>query len=121
MGIAADVGIERRHALGGLEDQKGDIAAFEMAPGHHYTEFLGLQLGLALTADARSVHKSYSHAFMLDNAVDGVSRRTRDRRNHRPLLAHQPIEQRGLPDIRMTDDRDANFTRRFFQKFSHWH
>jgi hypothetical protein len=58
VGIAADGGVGRRHALGRVEHQQGHVRGFQVPPRHHHAHLFGHQVGLALAPDAGRIHKA---------------------------------------------------------------
>ena len=57
-------------------------------------------------ADARGVDEAPGAAAELDQLVDRVDGGAGDVVDDDPLLPGQPVEQRGLADVRLADDRD---------------
>ena len=62
--------------------------------------------GLAdLAAQSGRIDESPDLAVHLDQRVHRVDRGARDVVDHRPLIARQPVQQRALPHVRLTDQR----------------
>src|SRR5262249_23239412 len=106
--IAGDVSVQGSDTFGPINDKNRDIASFQVAPGHYDAKFFRLQFCLTFSPNTGSVNKSDTQSVMLDDTVNCIPRRPGYWRDHRPLLAHKSIEQRGLADIWPADDGDAN-------------
>ncbi len=107
MRIAADVGVQRGDAFGGVDHQQRDVRRLKMLARHHHGELLGHQLGLALAADAGGVDKAVVVALALDHFVHGIARGACDRaRRWRGWSSGKRVQQRALAHVGAADDGD---------------
>src|SRR5829696_2665992 len=113
--VAGDVGVERRHALDGVDDDDRHVGALQAPARHQDRQLLGHLLGLALAADARGVDEAEGVPVGLEDGVNRVARRARDGRDDDALLADELVEQRRLPDVRAAHDGEPDLARRFFR------
>ncbi len=69
MRVAGDGGIERDEPLAGIHHQHHNIGHADIAAGHHHTELLRHQLGLAFAADAGRIHEDVIDAILAHGFV----------------------------------------------------
>ena len=106
VGVAADVGVERGDAFGGVEDEEGDVGGFEVLAGHDDGELLGHEVGLALAADAGGVDEAEVVAAAGDDFVDGVAGGAGDGGDDGAVGSGEGVEQGGFADVGAADDGD---------------
>ena len=75
--VAADVGVERRHAFDGVRMSERHVGSLQVLARLDDAEFLGQQLGLAFAPDARGVDEAEAQAVALEFRVHGVARGAR--------------------------------------------
>src|SRR5437016_3001379 len=105
-GIAGDLRVALRHALRAVDDQESHIRALQAAAGHDHAEFFRDQRGLALAANAGSIHKTIPAAVARDLRVDVVHGGAGDGGDDGTFFADHAVEQRGLTDVGAADDGD---------------
>ena len=109
--ISSNSRIARSDAFDSVNDDQRNIRGFEMLARHHDRKLLGHQLGLALAADSSSIDEAVVLSVSLHEFVNRVARSPRDRRHDCATSSGQRIEQRGLADIRTTDDGNLGLER----------
>ena len=89
-----------------VEDQHRDLGAVDGGGGAQRGVVLVARRLLDPLADAGGVDEAPGAAAELDQLVDRVDGGAGDVVDDDPLRAGQPVEQRGLADVRLADDRD---------------
>ena len=95
-----------------IEQDERDIAALDRSLGGEDAEPLDLARRPHRLADSGRVDEAVNAALPDDLHVHGIARRPWRRGHGRAGLAAEPVEKRGLADVRATDDRNAEFVPR---------
>ena len=93
-------------ALGGVDDEQGDVGPVDGLQGPHQRVVLGALVDARLAAHAGGVDEADGPVGGLDDGVDGVAGRARQVVDDRALVADQPVEQRRLAHVGPADDGD---------------
>src|SRR5665213_3135459 len=109
MRVAADVGVERGDAGGGVEDEECDVGGLKVAAGHDDGELLGHEARLAFAADAGGVNEAEGLAVADDELVNCIPSRPGYRTDDGAVRAGEGVEQGGFADVGAADDGDAGF------------
>ena len=80
-----------------------------MSAGHDHTQFLRDQIGLAFAPNACGINKAIASAPAEDDRIHRISCGSWFGRNNGALRAGQLIQQRGLADVRPTNDGHLHF------------
>jgi hypothetical protein len=107
--VSADGGIAGGDALGGVDQEEGDVGGFEMAARHDDGELLGHEVGFAFAADSGGVDEAESVAFEFDGFVNGIAGGSGDGRDDGAGGAGEGIEQGGFADVGAADDGYGGF------------
>ena len=113
MRIARNVRIESARAFGRIDHEEHDVRIFNIFARENDREFFGHQTRLALASDSRRIDKANVAPVIADHLIDRIARRSRNRRNDRPIFPNQLVQQRRLADVRMPNDRNPDFMRLF--------
>ena len=111
VGVAGDGGVQRHHALGGVQHQQHHVGHADVAARHHHAQLLRHIAGLALAADAGGIDEDVLRAVVRDGLVHGIARGAGDGRNDGPLLAGERVEQGRFADVGPADDGDLDSRR----------
>ena len=109
MGVAADVGVERGDAFGGVEDEERDVGGFEVSASHDDGQLLGHEMRLALAPDSGSVNEAELCTLKLDDFVHRIASGSGDGRDDGAGGAGEGVEQRGLAHVGAANDGDGGF------------
>ena len=110
--VAADGRVHVAQAFGRVQDQQRDVRAIDRLSRKDDADVVDVLLQETRLPDARGVHEQVAVPVAHQQAVHRVARRARDRRDHRALLAQEPVQQRGLANVGPADEGDPD--RRFF-------
>src|SRR5680860_75450 len=105
-------GLDDSHVLFGdrlraVDDQHGDLGALDRGLGAQGRVVLVARCGLHPLADAGGVDEPPGLSAELDELVDRVDRRTGCVVHDHPVLTRELVQQRGLANVRATDDGDT--------------
>ena len=109
MGVTGNGSVECAHAFGGVNHHQGDVSGFKMLARHYHREFLGHEFRFSLSADAGRVDEAEAPAAMLNNFIHRIARCARNGRDDGAGHAREPVQQRGLADVGVADDRNFDF------------
>ena len=106
--VAGHVRVLRGQAVGGVEDEHGDVGARDRLEGAERRVALGgrARCDLAALANARGVDQDDLAATPRDRRVDGVAGRAGRVGHDRSRLAQERVEEARLADVGPTDERD---------------
>src|SRR5438034_7385287 len=68
-------------------------------------------MGLALAANSGGINEPKFSAVATDDLIHGIARGSGNGRNDGALASGEPIQQRGLAHVGVTDDRNFNLSR----------
>ena len=94
-------------ALGGVDDEQGDVGLVDRGQGPHDREVLGAVVDLAAAAHAGGVDEADRPVVGVHDRVDRVARGAGHVVHHGAVVADEAVEQRGLADVGPADDRDG--------------
>ena len=103
-----------RHPGGGVDDEQGGVGAVDRLERTHEPVVLGWLVDPAPAAHAGGVDEPERTVLRLDHRVDRVACRAGLVVHDGALVADEPVEQRGLPDVRPADDRHRERSLRRF-------
>src|ERR1700722_7126667 len=109
VGVSGDRGVELADAFGGVDDEQGNISAFQVLACHHDGKFLGHEARLAFAADAGGVDEAEGAAVVLDDFDAGAAAGAGGGGDDGAVGRSQAVEQRGLADVGVADDGDFYF------------
>ncbi len=103
--------VELAHALGGVDDQQGDVSGLEMLAGHHDRKFFRHEVSLAFAATAGGVDEAEAAPVVLHDFVDSVARSAGDGRDDGSVGSGEAVQQRRLAHVGVADDGDFGFVK----------
>ncbi len=114
VGFAGDRRLAIAGALGGVDDEHGDVRPRHRALGQDDAHRLDLPADrhAAGPPHARRVDDPKRALVPLQHHVDRVARRARHLAHHHALFAQQAVDERRLPDVRPADDGDRRLVLR---------
>ena len=107
MSIPADSRVQRRDALGGIQQKQRQVRPLQVLARHDDAQLFGVQISLRLSPDAGRIDQQKTVLSHAELRINGIPRGSRNGRNDGTLLAKQPVQQRRLADVRTADQ--SNF------------
>ena len=92
----------------GVHHDEADIGTLHRHVGTQDGILLDLVVDLGRAADPRRVDEAEFPVLVLDDGIDGVTRRARNVRDDQTVGAENAVDHRGFPGVRFTDDGDAD-------------
>ena len=120
MGNAGHLRILLGHTFHRIDDQDCNIAAVNRRNRTDNAETLEIFFDLALTAQPCRIDEDIFMSVDLHLGIDRITRGTCDIGNDHAVLTCDPVDDRGLADIRLTDDSDLRNGVIFFILFDFW-
>ncbi len=108
MRTACDLGILLRDALRGINHNHTDIRPLNRHQRAHDAEFFHLFVHARAFANTRRIDQQIASLVAFIHAVHAVARCARDIADNDALFAENLVDERGLADIRLADDRDLD-------------
>ena len=93
-----------------VHDEQTDVAPADGVEGAHVAVIFDVVLHPALLADACRIDEGVFLSVPLEQRVDGVAGRPRNRRDDAALLSQKAVDEAGFARVRLADHRD-------FQRF----
>src|SRR5512145_1506283 len=87
-----------------IDQQQYDVGPFDFPPGAFDTDFFDFVIGFA---QAGGIDDVQWNSLDLDGRPQGIARRPGNRRDDGQIVAGQPVEQRGLADVRLARQNDV--------------
>ena len=108
MGETGDLGVLLRNALARVDHDETHVRTLNGELRAHDGKLLDAVVHLGLAADAGGVDEDILAVFVLQARVHGVARCAGHIRDDDAVFAEHEIDERGLADVRLADDGDAD-------------
>ena len=108
MGNTGDFRILLRDSFLRINDENTDIRPLDRRNGTNNHKAFQLFLDLVLAPQSRRINKNIISPMILHGRIYGISGRSGDIGNNQSVCPDQFIDDRRLPHVRLSDDRNRN-------------